>query len=243
MKIAVLGDIHGNIRALEAVLKDSKTLGAQHTIFLGDLVFMGLDPQLCFDLLMQQKPLVCIKGNTDRNLEEISTFEIKSEHDEMMLKHIKYTDLRMLPKSKKQLASFLEIKRLELEEVSLLCCHGTPYSDKQGLFKTEPFSPSLSKKLSEEHVDVILSAHTHVPADFVRDGIRFINPGAVGYSFDGDVRASYALLTIEGSTIRCAHRRIEYDIDRYKMEVEHATEGFPLFKLLLSALENGKQLS
>ena len=243
MKIAVMGDIHGNVRALEAVLADVKTSGAQHIIFLGDLVFMGLDPQLCFDLIVSMKPLVCLKGNTDRNLEELATFVPQSEHDELMLKHIKYTDLRMYPKSKKQLADFPSSKRVEIENVSILCCHGTPYSDKEGIFKSEPFSPSLSKKLYQEQVDLVLSAHTHVPADFVRDGIRFINPGAVGYSFDGDVRASYALLTIEGSQVRCSHRRIEYDIKRYMMEVEHATEGFPLFTLLLSSLESGRQIS
>ena len=243
MKIAVFGDIHGNLRAFEAVLADVKASGAQHTIFLGDLVFMGLDPQLCFDLLMKQNPMICIKGNTDKNLEEVSTFEPQTEYEELLLKHIKYCDLRMFPKAKKQLALFSDFKRIELEDVSTLCCHGTPYSDKEGIFKNEPFSPSLSKKLAQEQVDLILSAHTHIPADFIRDGIRFINPGAVGYSFDGDVRASYALLTIEGATVRCTHRRIEYDIKRYMMEVEHATEGFPLFSLLLSALEKGRQLT
>ena len=65
MRLAVLGDIHGNIRAFEAVLNDAKASKADQVIFLGDLVVMGLDPQLCFDLLMEQNPLVMIKGNTD----------------------------------------------------------------------------------------------------------------------------------------------------------------------------------
>jgi len=46
MKCAVLSDIHGNLRAFEAVLADAKASGADYVIFLGDLVFMGLDPQM-----------------------------------------------------------------------------------------------------------------------------------------------------------------------------------------------------
>ena len=242
MKLAVLGDIHGNVRALEAVLTDVKACGVDQILFLGDLVFMGLDPQLCFDLLMEQKPTVLIKGNTDANLEKISTFVTNSQFDKDMLKLMKYTSIRMHEAAKKKLAEFVSSKRLELEHHSILCCHGTPFSDNEGILANEPLSPSMAKMISEEKLDIIFSAHTHIPADFVRDGVRFINPGAVGYSFDGDLRASYALVTFEDDTIRCQHRRLEYDVKRYAMEVEHAMEGFVLFERLLYALQNGKPL-
>lgn len=242
MKLAVLGDIHGNIRAFEAIIADAKASKADQYIFLGDLVVMGLDPQLCFDFLMEQNPLVMIKGNTDTYLENIKAFPVQNEHDAQILKLLKYTSLRMNQKAKETLSGLPEVQRLELEGISLLCCHGTPYDDTEGISRDEPFSPALSKRLAEEKVDLILSAHTHIPTDFQRDGIRFINPGAIGYSFDGDVRSSYALVDIEDSQIRCVHRRVEYDIKRYIKEVEHALEGFPLFDRLLYSLEHGKQL-
>jgi putative phosphoesterase len=242
VRLAVLGDIHGNIRAFEAVLNDAKASKVDQVIFLGDLVVMGLDPQLSFDLLMEQKPLVMIKGNTDVYLENLKAFPVKSEHDAQILKLLKYTSIRMHQKAKEKLSSLPSVERLEIEGVSLICCHGTPYDDNQGITKDTPFSPKLSKKLAEEKVDLIFSAHTHIPADFQRDGIRFINPGAVGYSFDGDVRPSYALVDIEDTSIRCIHRRVDYDIHRYIMEVEHALEGFPLFDRLHYPLEHGKQL-
>ena len=243
MKCAVLGDIHGNLRAFEAVLTDAKASGIDSIIFLGDLVFMGLDPQPCFDLLMEQKPFVVIKGNTDGNLEKISELTGKSYSDERMIKLIKYADIRMQAQAKKQLASFPTSKRVELEGFSLLCCHGTPYSNDEGLYQNQPFSPSLAKQLADEQVDIVLSAHTHIPADFQRDGIRFINPGAVGYSFDGDVRASYALLGLSDGTVNCKIRRVEYDVKRYLMEVEHATEGFRLLERLQYTLTYGRPKS
>ena len=84
MKCAVLSDIHGNLRAFEAVLADAKASGADSIIFLGDLIFMGLDPQLCYDLLMEQKPIVAIKGNTDEFLEHITELKGTSSKDEQI---------------------------------------------------------------------------------------------------------------------------------------------------------------
>ncbi|MGE4583157.1 MAG: metallophosphoesterase [Sphaerochaeta sp.] len=242
MKLAVLGDIHGNLRAFEAVLTDAKASQVDQIIFLGDLVYMGLDPQLCYDLLMEQNPLVAIKGNTDEVFTILASFHAENELQEQEYKLMKYTDIRMHEKAKQKVSQLPSTKRLEIGSFSLLCCHGSPYDSNEALRSDEPFSPSLSKKLAQEHVDIILSAHTHKSADFVREGIRFINPGAVGYSLDGDVRASYALLTIEGSEITSRIHKVEYDIKRYIREVEHALQGFPLFKNLLQALEQGRRI-
>lgn len=240
MKCAVLSDIHGNLRAFEAVLADAKASGADSVIFLGDLVFMGLDPQLCYDLLMEQKPIVAIKGNTDEYLEHIAELKGTSSKDEQLLKLIKYAHIRMHEQAEKHLATLPTVKRMELQGISVLCCHGTPYSVDEGIYQNQPFSPAFAKQLSDEKVELVLSGHTHIHADFVRNGIRFINPGAVGYSFDGDIRASYALLSLSDGSVQCKIRRVEYDIKRYQMEVEHAMEGFKLLDRLQYALTYGK---
>ncbi len=243
MKCAVVSDIHGNLRAFEAVLADAKACGADTFIFLGDLVFMGLDPQLCFDLLMEQPNMVVLKGNTDLFLEKIQSLHGQTNADEQMIKLIRYADIRMQAEAKEKLASWPTMKRIEYEGISLLCCHGSPYVVDEGLYENQPFSPALEKHLAEESVDIVVSGHTHIHADFVRNGIRFINPGAVGYSLDGDVRASYALLTVNDGNVYCKFRRVEYDIKRYLMEVEHAMEGFKLLDRLHHALIYGKHKS
>lgn len=242
MRVAVLGDIHGNLRALEAVLSDVKISDVDQFIFLGDLVYNGLDPQLCFDLLMETKPLVCIKGNSDEYLEQIPSFTVKNKEDEQLLKLYKYSAIRLRDGAKAAVAAFKESERLDLEGISFLACHGSPYSNTECLLERKPFAPLLSKRLATEKVDVVLSAHTHVPADFSREGIRFINPGAVGYSFDGDTRPSWALLTLDKGVMNVKIKRVEYEINRYKMEVEHAIQSFPLFKGLLYALDHGRML-
>ena len=46
MKLAVLFDIHRNLLAFECLLTDASQAGAEDIVFLGDLVYNGLDPQM-----------------------------------------------------------------------------------------------------------------------------------------------------------------------------------------------------
>ncbi len=240
MKLAVLADIHGNLRALEAVLADAAQAGAEDIVFLGDLVYNGLDPQMCYELLMKYKPIVTIKGNSDEYLEKIPSFVVNNQEDEQLLKHYKYTSIRMRKKARDEVAAFDLTKQLEICDVNILACHGTPTSISDGLYETDETTPILAKKMKEEGIQLVLSGHTHIPSDFTVDGVRFVNPGAVGFSLDGDTRPSYAIIECIDGKVRVQFRRVEYDTKKYILEVEHALEGFPLFKFLRYALEKGK---
>jgi len=45
MKIAVISDIHGNLRALDRVVEDLESHGATEVIVLGDIIFFGNEPE------------------------------------------------------------------------------------------------------------------------------------------------------------------------------------------------------
>ena len=74
MRIAIISDIHANIYAFEQVVKQLKNENIQSLIFLGDLVFLGLYAQECYDLLKTLNVHYCIKGNTDSNIDELKDF-------------------------------------------------------------------------------------------------------------------------------------------------------------------------
>jgi len=240
MKLAVLSDVHGNFRALEAVLLDAKALGVDHILFLGDLVFMGLDPQPCFDLLMANKPLVTIKGNTESNIEGIKSVKPKNEQEKLWRKFVRYTDIRLKPEAKAIMKSWPIVQRGEIGNDPFIFCHGSPYSYNEAI--TEDIDPTseLYTKLMAEDTSVILCGHTHIPADFMLGDKRIINPGAVGYSFDGDTRASYAFLDIHSNKVNVIIRRIEYERDIYMNEIRHASHSFKYFSSVLYTLEHAK---
>ncbi|MCC7452288.1 MAG: metallophosphoesterase family protein, partial [Anaerolineae bacterium] len=67
MRLAVLSDIHGNILALEAVLRDLKQMGgADKTWVLGDLCAFGPRPAECIQMVRELAGVSVIIGNTDR---------------------------------------------------------------------------------------------------------------------------------------------------------------------------------
>ena len=67
MRIAVISDIHGNLAALEAVLADIETRGADLVVNLGDALSGPLLPAECADRLIPLE-LPTIRGNHERQL-------------------------------------------------------------------------------------------------------------------------------------------------------------------------------
>lgn len=68
MKIAVFSDIHGNLKALKAVLKQIKEENVDLTIFLGDIFQRGNEEIECLELLKDNE-IVCLKGNCELYME------------------------------------------------------------------------------------------------------------------------------------------------------------------------------
>src|SRR4029453_9697340 len=66
MRYLVVSDIHSNKEALEAVLSSVRRKRWDKTIFLGDLVGYGANPNQTVDALRALRPLVAIRGNHDK---------------------------------------------------------------------------------------------------------------------------------------------------------------------------------
>ena len=64
MKIAVFTDVHGNLKALRAVLEQIRAIKADQTIFLGDIFQRGNEETECLELLMKSD-VICLKGNCE----------------------------------------------------------------------------------------------------------------------------------------------------------------------------------
>ena len=64
MVYALLGDIHGNLRALEAVLEDIKKREIHNIISVGDVVGLGPNPSECLDLIMKNN-VQMVAGNAE----------------------------------------------------------------------------------------------------------------------------------------------------------------------------------
>jgi putative phosphoesterase len=218
-KLAVLADIHGNSVALQAVLDDlAAEGGADHLIVLGDLVVFGPDPCGVLTLLKNQEPIYHVCGNTDRYLVEKrypGGSSGQPDWQAQVLASFPWTAGRLSHSGLRFLASQPRQQRLFLtDEHSILAVHGSPNSDEEDIRPDTPDEELRQMLTVSPSFNLLLCAHTHVPVNRVVDGRRIVNVGSVGLPFDGDTKASYAIVHLEpGGDYRIEFRRVAYDID------------------------------
>jgi putative phosphoesterase len=183
MRIAVVADIHGNVRALRAVMEDLKQVAPDSVVNLGDCVSGPLEAAETADVLMSLA-WTTIRGNHDRQLLEQAP-EKMGRSDAAAFGELKNHHHAWL--------STLE-ETATIENIFL--CHGTPGSDTTYLLETVQqdgqvrlaTQAEVTKRLGSEHSPVILCGHTHVPRIvMLPDGRTVINPGSVGLQAFSDL--------------------------------------------------------
>ena len=66
-RLAVFGDIHANLAALDGVLEAVAAAGITRAIVTGDIVLRGLEPEKCVKRV-RKTGWACVEGNTDRRV-------------------------------------------------------------------------------------------------------------------------------------------------------------------------------
>lgn len=197
--LALLYDIHGNVRGLDAVLQDASAHGADGYLVGGDVALFGPWPQEAVARLRELEPATWIRGNGERwtaHPEDAPEFlRGATAAAREALGDALVAELDALPQS----AAVGDRTR---------AWHGSPVSDVRS-FAPEPGDDEaeLLQGVTEAR---LIFGHTHLP--FARPaatgGVELVNPGSVGMPLDGDHRAAYALLREDGAI---EHRRVTYD--------------------------------
>lgn len=227
MKLALIGDIHANLPALEAVLKEVEAEGCSRVFDVGDAVGYGPFPNEVTRLLRDQK-VNSIQGNYDRWVCRFDEKPDKAhklrEKDPLKFLSIKWTRGNLTPKNLEYLRSLPELQEHILGGMRLMLVHGSVGSRKEGLRMDTPDERLL--ELSEQTTaDIVVSGHSHDP--FIRrvNSTWFVNTGSVGRANDGDYRATYVLAEIAHRKFQAEIRRVEYDLDRLIIAIRQA--GLP----------------
>ena len=196
--IAVLYDVHGNLPALKAVLADIHGAGVAGYVLGGDYALFGPWPFETVDRLWGLEGAIWIRGNGERWTAQpdqaptngVVQGAIAAARDDLGIELVD------------QLAALPE--QAIVERVRF--CHASPVSDVRA-FLPEPGGDERELLAGVGEARLIFG-HTHVPFIRQSDGVELINPGSVGMPFDGDPRASYAILHPGGAV---EHRRVPYD--------------------------------
>ncbi len=199
--LGLLYDVHGNLPALEAVLADAATAGVDRWLLGGDYALFGGWPQETVELLQTLPAATWIRGNGERWTADPS----QAPDDSTVQGAIGAAQELLGPGLVASLAALPESAALD---DGGRAWHGSPLSDVRS-FPPEP-SPEDAELLNGASEPRLIFGHTHVP--FARTdaatGIVLVNPGSAGMPFDGNPRASWALLRDDGTI---EHRRTRYD--------------------------------
>ena len=224
MRYLLLSDIHSNLEALDACL-DLAEGKYQQAVCLGDLVGYGPDPNAVIEKVHSLTDFI-IRGNHDKacaGLDDAADFNPLARRatewtrEALTPEHFEF--LRSLPSGPLILDGFLLVHGSPLDEDEYILgpgqalpllrspeiqtvCFGHTHS--QGGFMLNPSGRFQSIRLPSRQDGI---PHTLK----LEDGSRYlINPGSVGQPRDGDWRAAFAILDLDGREVE--YYRAPYDM-------------------------------
>lgn len=235
-RMAILGDIHSNVEALDTVLEDCRREGVEDFLCTGDVVGYNADPCACVERI---RALGCpvVIGNHDSY--------VSSEN-------------RNVDDFNPNAAAVVEWTRLQLSEDDLAWLRSLPFSrPHKGMTlvhatmdRPENFGYVFDNYQAEanfmnQKTGICFHGHTHCPMIYekaqdgvfrinpaeLKDGVfkipfgrkYFINVGSVGQPRDGDPRASYVIFDTVTKEVR--FRRLAYDVAAVQAKIRSA--GLP----------------
>ncbi len=216
-RLALIGDVHANLPALEVVLEHARQRNVEAIWNVGDLVGYGAFPNQVIRLLRQER-VVSIVGNYDLKVLEFEEKRQKWQKSKRAEKFLafQWTHDHLSPENHDYLRSLPQEIRLQVKGLHILLTHASPVSNEEPITSDTP-DERLRELAHAASADVIVCGHSHRPLTRQVEGVWFVNTGSVGRPDDGDPRACYAVLEIgpgkAGPDVHVEHFRLAYDVD------------------------------
>ncbi len=214
MKIAALGDIHGNHYALEACLEQIEKLHIQTIAFLGDYITDCPCPEKTIALLRQAQ-------------ERYQTYFVRGNREDYMLSHhddphdgwtygsrygsLLYTYERLTEEDLAWFRSMPESMQVQIDGAeSFEICHGSMKTNRYLLL---PGSSEWETTPESMKTDLLLCAHSHQSFIHEAHGKWIVNGGSVGVNVQDRTDADFAVIEYSENRWIPQLIRVPYDTD------------------------------
>jgi len=210
--VALISDVHGNLPALEAVVKKIDTFKPDQWVCLGDVVGYGPFPSECIDLI-RSRNIPTVMGNHDAGVS-----------GNLTIKHFRNPNRKLIQKtqeilSKEQLRWLQNLPETLVDDNNWIAVHANPLEP----LKWDYVDSAIKARniLASINAQLCFVGHTHIPfvvsnkiglLGFNKDQKYLINPGSVGQPRDEDFRASFCLVDTEKWEIKM--ERVEYNTEK-----------------------------
>lgn len=222
-KITIFGDIHANLPALEGVLSDMELKGLMNRYCLGDLVGYGTFPNEVIERV-RTLGVPTLMGNYDQgvgnNSDDCGCAYTNPEAKALGERSIAWSNSNTSEESKEFLRNLPFSIPIRLGDLNVLLVHGSPRRINEYLYEDRP-DRSLERLFEGTDLDVIVCGHTHKPYYRVLpSGKQVINAGSVGKPKDGDPRACYVVIEVEGYQLKVNFQHVGYDVEAAARAIE-----------------------
>lgn len=218
----ILSDIHGNMEALLACLEKAKEIGYDRIACLGDLVGYGPEPNEVVDWIKGEKDAVCVCGNHDRTIADISLSVL--DYTPLARKSMELQRKLVNESSREFLLSLPEFVIVNY----LHFVHGSPL-----LWDDYILRPSDAwAAMPYVKGDICFIGHTHSPRQWKDDdgNIRIVNVGSVGQPRDENPHSSFVIFDEQQNKID--NIRVKYDIEKVQEKMKKLNISDVLIKRL-----------
>jgi predicted phosphodiesterase len=223
-RIALFSDVHGNLTALDAVLRDIARAGIQgrNVMCLGDLIGYGPDPSGVV-ARVREAGIRTVRGNYDdgvgRRRGECGCYYVTEQAKADGAASYDFTAAAITERDRQWLAELPDNIRFEVGDIRVLLAHGSPRKINEYLLpdRTDEF---LARLADEAVADVVCVGHVHLAYHRVVHGeggrpIDYISVPSTGKPKDGDPRAGWTELLIDegADTVEAIVHRVDYDVE------------------------------
>ncbi|WP_061604956.1 metallophosphoesterase family protein [Streptococcus parasanguinis] len=236
-RIAILSDIHGDTRALEAVIADARALDATEYWLLGDILLPGPGREDLFDLLDEIPITAAVRGNWDDCVLEAldGKYGLEDPQEIQMLRLTQYVMEGIDPKRIDWLRSLPLMEKKEVNGIRFSLTHNLPEKNYGGDLRPANATENFDQLLDDQ-TDMAIYGHVHKQLlRYGSQGQQILNPGTIGMPyFDWmplqNHRAQYALIDVEEDGVtNLQFRKVAYD---YEAELQDAKDkDLPYFEL------------
>ena len=216
MKIAIFGDIHGNIDALSAAHHEAALRKVDAMCHLGDLGGYApfVNEVIAF---LEAHGIEGVQGNYDEAVandrEHCGCKYEDPVQAEMAQLSYEWTKVHITANSKKYLSGLPVEMAILVEGKRMKLFHAAPHKNNIYWYADRPekFFREMAEKAD---ADILVYGHTHKPYKRELSGKTFVNAGSVGKPKDGDPRACLALLEVTPGIVAVDFIRVPYDVER-----------------------------
>jgi predicted phosphodiesterase len=218
MRVAALYDIHGNLFALEATLREVREAHVDFIVVGGDVLPGPMPSETLTCLMALEIPVRFIQGNGERIVAtELAGGDI-SEVPEGFREVIHWTARQIDADQRQALAHWPSHHQVEISGLGeVLFCHATPRNDSE-IFTRATTEDRLVPVFAGVSAGVIVCGHTHMQFDRMVGTQRVVNAGSVGMPFAAPPGAYWLLL---GPDVQL--QRSDYDFAKAAARIRDTT--------------------